>query len=245
MTGAAEAAQEAAALATEKAEAAADAAEAATAAASEAETQGDYAKDQGDYAKGEIDDAKGNFDSLNERFNATEATAVHLDETTDPTDEEYQDEYQRVLSVLYQAIEDAKAALRRQAESIADTEGAADGAVVAADKALAAAEAALTQATAASRAAEAALAAAAEVDTARGGYDSLESRLEAIEAGKQDTIQDLQTIREGAHEGSLAYQKPDSGIPKPDLASGVQASLGKADTAVQFEENDDPSSLID
>jgi hypothetical protein len=30
------------------------------------------------------------------------------------------------------------------------------------------------------------------------------------------------------------YEKPSSGIPKTDLASGVQTSLGKADTALQF-----------
>lgn len=51
--------------------------------------------------------------------------------------------------------------------------------------------------------------------------------------GKQDTISDLATIRSGAEAGATAYQKPSGGIPKTDLASGVQTSLGKADTAVQ------------
>lgn len=59
---------------------------------------------------------------------------------------------------------------------------------------------------------------------------------EQIDA-KQDTISDLATIRSGAALGATAYQKPSGGIPKTDLASGVQTSLGKADTAVQ------PSSL--
>lgn len=51
--------------------------------------------------------------------------------------------------------------------------------------------------------------------------------------GKQDTISDLTTIRSGASAGSTAYQKPNGGIPKTDLASAVQTSLGKADTALQ------------
>ena len=52
-------------------------------------------------------------------------------------------------------------------------------------------------------------------------------------AGKQDTISDLQTIRTGAAAGATAYQKPSGGVPKSDLASTVQTSLGKADTAIQ------------
>ena len=49
--------------------------------------------------------------------------------------------------------------------------------------------------------------------------------------GKQDVISDLSTIREGAAAGATAYQKPVGGIPKTDLASGVQTSLDKADAA--------------
>lgn len=50
---------------------------------------------------------------------------------------------------------------------------------------------------------------------------------------KQDVITDLTTIRSGATAGATAYQKPSSGIPKTDLASAVQTSLGKADSALQ------------
>lgn len=50
---------------------------------------------------------------------------------------------------------------------------------------------------------------------------------------KQDIIEDLSTIRSGAAAGATAYQKPSTGIPKTDLASAVQTSLGKADTSVQ------------
>lgn len=51
--------------------------------------------------------------------------------------------------------------------------------------------------------------------------------------GFQPTISDLATIRSGAEAGATAYQKPSSGIPSSDLASAVQTSLGKADSAVQ------------
>ena len=54
---------------------------------------------------------------------------------------------------------------------------------------------------------------------------------------KQDIIYDLAAIRSGAAAGATAYQKPATGIPATNLAAAVQASLGKADTAVQ------PSSL--
>lgn len=52
-------------------------------------------------------------------------------------------------------------------------------------------------------------------------------------SGKQNVIDDLEDIRSGAAAGATAYQKPGSGIPKADLASGVQESLDKADTAIQ------------
>lgn len=51
--------------------------------------------------------------------------------------------------------------------------------------------------------------------------------------GKQGVIADLDTIRANAAAGGTAYQKPAGGIPKTDLESGVQSSLGKADSAVQ------------
>lgn len=62
---------------------------------------------------------------------------------------------------------------------------------------------------------------------------------------KQDTISDLATIRSGAAAGATAYQKPSGGIPKTDLASGVQTSLGKADTAFQKPSGGIPASDLD
>ena len=59
------------------------------------------------------------------------------------------------------------------------------------------------------------------------------SELTTLLAGKQDVISDLQTIREGAAAGATAYQKPGTGIPDTDLSSGVQTSLGKAESAYQ------------
>lgn len=50
---------------------------------------------------------------------------------------------------------------------------------------------------------------------------------------RQAVISDLDDIRDGASKGATAYQKPSTGIPKTDLATGVQTSLGLADTALQ------------
>lgn len=49
-------------------------------------------------------------------------------------------------------------------------------------------------------------------------------------AKKQDTITDLDTIREGAAKGATSYSKPSGGIPKTDLASDVQAALVAAES---------------
>lgn len=53
------------------------------------------------------------------------------------------------------------------------------------------------------------------------------------DTSRQAVISDLATIRSGAAAGATAYQKPNTGIPATDLASAVQTSLGKADTALQ------------
>lgn len=58
---------------------------------------------------------------------------------------------------------------------------------------------------------------------------------------KQDTISDIATIRSNAATGATAYQKPGTGIPNTDLASAVQTSLGKADTALQSYTETDPT----
>ena len=239
--GAAEAAAEAAQAAVQAAAAANEKAALANEKATDAAESGAYAKQQGDYAKEQIDGAKGSFDSLNERFNATEEAAVTLDPSTDPTDQEYQDEYQRVLAVLYQAINDVVAALQMTKDSTSDANSAAAAATQAAGRAVQAATEALAQAGSAEAAA---LAANIAADQAKGAYPSLNARLNAIEEGKQDKINDLQQIRENAAEGADAYHKPTSGIPLTDLAIGIQESLGKADTAIQFVENNDPSSLV-
>ena len=57
--------------------------------------------------------------------------------------------------------------------------------------------------------------------------------LTTLLSGKQDVINDLQTIREGAASGATAYQKPVNGIPSTDMSAAVQTSLEKADTALQ------------
>ena len=72
----------------------------------------------------------------------------------------------------------------------------------------------------------------AELTTALADYTTT-ANLTTLLAAKQDTISDLATIRSGASAGASAYQKPSTGIPKTDLASAVQTSLEKADSAVQ------------
>ena len=55
---------------------------------------------------------------------------------------------------------------------------------------------------------------------------------------KQDTINDIQTIREGAAAGATAYQKPDTGIPQSAMDASVQSKLnaaGSADAAIAAE----------
>ena len=47
---------------------------------------------------------------------------------------------------------------------------------------------------------------------------------------KQDTIDDLATIRSGAQAGATAYQKPQTGIPATDLASDTQSDLAAIDS---------------
>lgn len=57
--------------------------------------------------------------------------------------------------------------------------------------------------------------------------------VERLANEKQNTIDDLDAIRKGAAKGDTAYQLPTSGVPKTDLAVGVQQSLNKANTAYQ------------
>lgn len=66
------------------------------------------------------------------------------------------------------------------------------------------------------------------------------AQLDALLDAKQDTINDLATIRSGASAGATAYQKPSGGIPKSDLATAVQKSLNKADSALQSYTESDP-----
>lgn len=67
------------------------------------------------------------------------------------------------------------------------------------------------------------------------GAQELYRRVKALSAN-------FATAEQGA-KADAAYQKPVDGIPKSDLDSGVQASLGKADTALQ--EHQDISGKVD
>lgn len=69
--------------------------------------------------------------------------------------------------------------------------------------------------------------------TAEDVRDSFNSTIDAVNIAKQDTINDLGTIRSGAAAGATAYQKPANGIPGSDLDNGVRSDLNKARSAVQ------------
>ena len=64
----------------------------------------------------------------------------------------------------------------------------------------------------------------------------------SVAGGQPDTkpISDFATAAQGT-KADTAYQKPSTGIPKTDLASAVQTSLGKADTALQSFTETDPT----
>ena len=49
------------------------------------------------------------------------------------------------------------------------------------------------------------------------------------------------TVQTSLGKADSAYQKPSGGIPKTDLASAVQTSLDKADTALQSFTETDPT----
>ena len=187
-------------------------------------------------------------------------SALQCEDAEDPEDAELVDEYQRLLSVLYQALIDAQTVIddtlraKRETETAtADIENAKGIALAAAQDAIRAADTANT----------AALNANTAMNAAKGDYNSLAARLTAMDnelgtaesdidnletavadlgtavtslgTGKQDVIEDLDTIRSGAAAGATAYQKPGSGIPATDLTEAVQTSLGKADTAAPQE----------
>ena len=63
--------------------------------------------------------------------------------------------------------------------------------------------------------------------------DKIKTYITSLVNGKQDTIEDLTTIRNGASAGATAYQKPAGGIALSDLSEEVQTSLSKADSALQ------------
>jgi len=117
------------------------------------------------------------------------SSPISFEPTTDPSDEEMQDEYTQILERLYVALTEAQEAKRSTIEAI---ENASDAADEATDKAYLANTAAAN--------------ATAAMDSAKGNYNSLAERLSAIEGGKQDVISDLSSIRSGSNAGATAVQ---------------------------------------
>lgn len=71
-----------------------------------------------------------------------------------------------------------------------------------------------------------------DLNTALSAYTTSADLSDLLDA-KQDVINDLDDIRDGAAAGATAYQKPQTGIPETDLSQGVRESLNKADEALQ------------
>ena len=109
-------------------------------------------------------------------------------ETADPASQEVIDEYQRLTSGLYQALEDAQqvvAPARQATQQAADKASEAERAASAASSAAGRAESAADQA----------MDAAAEVDSAKGDYDSLGERLDTTEMGLVETSDPTTLLR--------------------------------------------------
>ena len=240
-------ANDAATLANQKAELADQKATLANTKAEYADEQGDYAKQQGDYAKDQIDYAKGDFESLDARMDHIDEISVTLEEESTPADTQLQNEYEATLARAYQAITELKAqkVLMQTATAATEeaTEDAETAAVLAAEKAAeaqSAAQAATTAAGSANSAAgdarvaarnamekanlaeQAAQDAQQAMDAARGTYPSLADRLTDMQAD-QDKIDDDYTEIKGEFES-------------------IEASL---EAKIEFEEDNDPSSLFD
>lgn len=66
----------------------------------------------------------------------------------------------------------------------------------------------------------------------------------AVSTDANQGLTDTQKVNARANIGAGTYVKPNDGIPKTDLASGVQTSLGKADTAYQKPNGGIPDSDI-
>lgn len=64
----------------------------------------------------------------------------------------------------------------------------------------------------------------------------LKDMVSAVNIEKQDTISDLEDIRDGAAAGATAFQKPSDGIPATDMDENVQAALDNAENAVLYSE---------
>lgn len=118
---------------------------------------------------------------------------LQYETATEPSDPDVIDEYQRLLSVLYQALEDARQATEACVRNTSEASSAAEQASSAAARAGASASAAETSAAAADTAAgnasrqaanaeAAAQNASAIMDAAKGTYPNLADRLDAIEA---------------------------------------------------------------
>ncbi len=75
-------------------------------------------------------------------------------------------------------------------------------------------------------------------------YNSMAGGATELNWDKENVL-DADSIKDALRLSASAYQKPQSGIPKEDLAEGVQNSLNSADTAMQAVGSSDSSADLD
>lgn len=200
-------------------------------AAENAEAKGNKAKTQGDSAEYFAQRAENMANAAERAAQDANDAAANADRATQDVAAEIA-EARRATSRANTAADNAETVLREVPGVVQDARTATQNANTAASDAQNKGTYAKNQGDAAK----------AIVDGSKGTYPSLNDRLNALETGKQDTIEDLTSIREGAEAGATAYQVPVGGIPKGTLASSVQTSLGKADTAFQLPQTGIPQS---
>ncbi len=122
-------------------------------------------------------------------------TVVTFEETSDPSDPDVIDEYERLLAVMYQALSDAQAVTAQASEAAAlasrkagDAEAAAGVAMQKAGYAQDKGDYAKEQGDYAKEQGDYAKRKADDIEDAKGDYDTLSARLSAIETDQESDV---------------------------------------------------------
>lgn len=115
-------------------------------------------------------------------------TVVTFEETSDPSDPDVIDEYERLLAVLYQALSDAQAVTAQASEAAALASRKAGDAEAAAGVAMQKAGYAQDKGDYAKEQGDYAKRKADDIEDAKGDYDTLSARLSAIETDQESDV---------------------------------------------------------